>query len=87
MVEHKLYDKFLEMFPQYKGRVSNYGHSANGHEVRITTDDHDILFFEYYNDDYWKLETAKSYVNFKSMEDKLEEMKRHVKAQKGKKNE
>ena len=82
MTDHKLYDIFLEMFPQYKDHVVNYGHSVDGHIVRVTTDAKDILFFTYNNADDWRLETGKAYVGWEKLKDQLTELKRKKKENK-----
>lgn len=80
MENRNLYDVFAEMFPQYRDRVADRG-QTEGHEIRIALEDHVILIFEYHDPDYWKLETAKSYVDFKSFEGRLEEMKRRARGE------
>lgn len=79
MTERRLYDILMDKFPGYKDHVSNYGHSSDGHEVRVTLDNHDILIFEYYSEDDWHLCTMKNHFRAQGWLEKIEDLKKQLK--------
>lgn len=49
--------KFLDMFPQYMGRVSSWAPAGN-QCIRVMLNDLSSVEFAYFGDCYWKLCTA-----------------------------